>query len=244
MATDLLVGAPPNGDEGSIVIFPHAGAGPAQYATWPRWVGSDRRVLIVRLPGRETTTEPDGGADGDLHDLAELLATAVADALYGHRFVMLGHSMGAVLAYEVARRLSGAAAPRELIVSGSRAPHESALRQPLHKLATADLVATLVPLGAATAEVAHDPLFQGYWVPIIRRDLRLCFNYDVQVAEPLSLPITALRGTSDPRVNADQVKAWAAYTTTRFTTEEYVGDHFYILTKPAALRRLLRRVSE
>jgi medium-chain acyl-[acyl-carrier-protein] hydrolase len=227
----VLARVRPRDDAGwRLLCVPPAGAGVGSFAGWAAATPPDCELLAVRLAGRETRLgEP---APGSITAAADELA-AVCGRLDGP-YVLLGHSMGALIAYETVRRLPAEQQPRRLVVSGHDAPHHPAdTRLRLHELPRAELVAALRHLGGTPEEVlAHEELLD-LLLPTLRADLGSVADYVWTPGPPLDVSIAALWARDDLTVHADGMRAWAELTTAATQCVEHEGGHFALLDDPA-----------
>lgn len=204
-----------------LVCLPHAGAGAASFNRWTGLFPPSVRVVRVQLPGREdVAAEPVLRRAGDaVHRLLPPVAELPKVALYGH-------SMGALVAFELARALTERGAPPvHLFVSGRRAPQLPAGRPPIHHLPDDAFTAELAAMGMAAAHTS--PAFQRYTLPLIKADLELSEEYVYRPLPRLRCPVTAFHGTEDPVAGADQLAAWREATDGPFTVHTFPGDHFF-----------------
>ncbi|MFD5698625.1 thioesterase II family protein [Streptomyces lasiicapitis] len=232
-------GPQPDGPEAAptgplLICFSYAGGTPSVYRDWPDLLGPGVTVVPVLLPGRGLRL-----GEAPYTDMAPL-ARDVTDALLaaGHVhdcYTLFGHSMGALLAYEVACELRerGQPGPRHVFVSGSRAPHlydgpdgqglgDDDLRQLVHELGA---------LGSGD-EVGRFYLERR--LPVLRADLTLCARYRWRPRRPLDCPMTAFSAAGDPIAPRAHVEAWRPYTSASLLHRRVPGGHFY-LNGPARL---------
>lgn len=222
-----------------LVCFPHAG-GTANY--WHPLSAALRgrvEVTAVQYPGRQDRCgQP---PVGDLHELADRAAAALLPSWLPEPPALLGHSMGAVLAYETARRLADATGrgPRLLVVSGRRAPHVVRAESGLHEASDDELVDHLASLGGTLEAVLADPELRALFLPPLRADYRAVETYRHRPGPPLACPVTVLIGESDPQVTPDEAVAWSVHTTGPLEVRGYPGGHFFLAEQRQAVTALL-----
>lgn len=220
-----------------VVCFPHAGGTAGPYAAWGAALDGRTELSAVQYPGREERIE-----EPPPHDLDALLS-GVCRALLplaGRPLVLFGHSLGAVVAYETARRLTRQGAPpARLVVSGRRAPCVPVTGD-LHTRSDDALVAELARLGATSAELLAEPAFRTVYLPAVRADFALAETYRYAPAGPLPCPVTAVIGAADTEVDHDQASRWAAHTTGAFTLRTVPGGHFWFVPDDTGVLHLLR----
>ncbi|WP_186785386.1 thioesterase II family protein [Streptomyces misionensis] len=223
-----------------MMCVPYAGAGAGVYRGWRQEPGTVLEVVPIQLPGREEEfTAP---FHRTVRAAAADVAGRVADEADGAPFVLFGHSLGALLAYEATRHLReiGGPLPRHLVVSGSASPRR---RRP-EKLSDdpARAVAQLREL-TGQPDAFADPEIRDLLLPALRADLAMSESYRPQPHHPLPVPLTALRGTADTSVPAADWRDWAAYTSAGFRTVEFPGGHMYLTESwPDVLRAVAELV--
>ena len=233
-------GAPrPAPDELPLVCFPYAGGTPSVYHRWAATLGPEIRVEPLLLPGRGLRLHEDP------YTGMAALAGAVADELVRLRLdtgcAFFGHSMGALVAYEVACVLRGRGRPGPvgLLLSGSRAPHAYGDRSD-STLPDAELIALLGDLGGLSSGMdAVRQAFLRRRLPALRADLRACDTYQWQDRAPLAVPLTLFSAVDDPLAPPELVAAWRTYTAARCDHHRLPGGHFALLEEPG--RGLLLR---
>lgn len=220
-----------------LFCFPYSGAAASVYYPWADLLPPAIEVCPVQLPGHGTRLrEP---LATRLAPQVEALAAGLAPA-FDRPFAFFGHSMGALLSFELARTLrrQGRPGPMHLFVSGHGAPHLPDRNPPLHALPDDQFVAKLRELNGTPEEVLrHQELLQ-LLTPILRADFAVCETYVYQPEPPLDCPISAYGGLGDGYVNRDELAAWQAQTTGRFSLRMFPGDHFY-LNNPSNRTHLL-----
>jgi surfactin synthase thioesterase subunit len=209
-----------------LACFPHAGGSASFYFPISAALHPEVEVLAVQYPGRQERR-----LEEPIRDLQELAGQAFDALLPWARepLALFGHSMGALVAYEVARRLERIEdiSPVILLVSGRRAP--STYRdEKVHLSDDAGLIAELKKLGGTNSAFYADEELWRMVLPALRGDYQAAETYKYQPGPALRCPITAIIGESDPRVNRAEAEAWSAHTTGKFTLEVFNGAHFYL----------------
>lgn len=218
-----------------LFCLPHAGASAALYAPWGRAVPDAIAVMPVQLPGREGRR-----AEPALRRMAPLVA-ALADALepwLDRPYALLGNSLGAVVAFELARELRrrGLPPPRRLIAAARRAPDRPGRRDvPLHTLPDEALIEALRPFGGIPAPLLREPELRAYLIGLVRADYELLETYVFQPEPPLACGVLALGGREDATLFAGDLEAWAAHTQGPFLQREFDGGHLFLQTARAAV---------
>ncbi|MFH8788119.1 thioesterase II family protein [Streptomyces roseoverticillatus] len=240
-------GAPPPAADAPgtrLICFPYAGGTASVYRDWrERLGGAVADVAAVQLPGRGLRMREEPYA------CAQPLVADVADELVRQGltrdYAFFGHSMGALLAYEVgcALRDRGEPGPRHLFVSGSRAPHLYGDRTE-HLLPDAELRDFAAGIGALGDgdQVLLNGAYLDRRLPVLRADLRVCNGYRWRPRRPLDCPMTAFSASDDPVADTAEVEAWRPYTTSSFLHHHVRGDHFFLTAEGPARQRLLREL--
>jgi surfactin synthase thioesterase subunit len=210
-----------------LVCLPHAGGSGSFYFPVARALAPTVEVLAVQYPARQARRlEP--GID-NIPDFADQIF-AVLRHVNDKPLAFFGHSMGAVLAYEVALRLqrAGLPSPVRLFASGRRAPSKYRDER-FHEAPDAGFIAEIRRLGGPNQAMLSDPEMLEMVLPALRSDYTAIERYRHEPGAKLDCPVTALVGDSDPRASIDEVRAWAEHTTRPFDLEIFQGDHFYLM---------------
>ncbi|MFJ1618594.1 thioesterase II family protein [Streptomyces sp. NPDC088251] len=224
-----------------LFCFPYAGAGASVFRDWGAGLPEGIEPLAVQLPGRE-----DRFFDQPIRDLDELLDALVPALLpYLDRpFAFFGHSMGAVVSWEFARRLQRdqGLEPVRMVVSGCRALqfHESRLVGELD-LSDEALISELRRLNGTREELLQNADFITYILPTFRADLSLFTHYVYRPGELLTCSVSAFGGNADPTVSEDHLKGWAELTTGQTEVEMFSGGHLFLNDERTSVLRSVSR---
>ncbi|GAA0442556.1 alpha/beta fold hydrolase [Streptomyces sp. NPDC046215] len=236
--------ATPHRPSARLVCLPHAGGSAGYFFPFSQALAGDLDVLAVQYPGRlERHHEPPLTDIGQLADHVVAALTSPAACPDDLPLALFGHSLGALVAYEVANQLQDRGTPvQALFVSGRRAPSCPDDIKPLHAMDDEAVVAELREMDGTEDELLSDPDVLRMVLPAVRADYRAVESYRHRPRPRLTSPVVALTGDSDPRVSLDQAAAWADHTTGPHELRVFPGGHFYLSSQPqqSAVVALLR----
>lgn len=221
-----------------LICFPHAGGSASYYLPVARALAGDADVVAVQYPGRQDRRlEP---CIDTIEGLADSLTPLLRDG-EPRSTAFFGHSMGATLAFEVARRLEAdGVVLSALFVSGRRAP--STVRDERdHLLDDERLLSEVRSLSGTDPQVFADDELVRMVLPAMRNDYKAAETYRYRPGPPLRCPVFALIGTEDPKVNLAEADAWATHTLGSFQRHAYSGGHFFLNSHAAAVTALVGR---
>lgn len=207
--------------------FPYAGGGASAFRGWAASLPADFEVCPVQLPGRESRLRETPYTE--VEPLAQALAEALLPLL-DLPYVFFGHSLGSLVAFELARefRRRGASLPLHLFASGRRAPQVPAREEPIHSLPEPEFIAKLRELNGTPEEVLQHAELMRLIVPILRADFAINENYHFAAEPPFDFGISAFGGLSDQDVTKEDLAAWNDQTRGRFRQRMLPGDHFFL----------------
>ncbi|HEX2091625.1 MAG TPA: thioesterase II family protein [Longimicrobiaceae bacterium] len=223
-----------------LFCFPYAGGGAAVFRSWSSTLPPEVQLCPVHLPGRGNRfVEPPVTR---LSVLVDLLAGELAPYL-DIPFAFFGHSMGALVAFELARRLrdESRVLPEYLLVSGRRAPQCPSDKRPLHALPEGEFQEELRNLNGTPEEILQHPELMELFAPILRADFEICETYSYVEGEPLDLPVSAFGGLADPDVSREHLSGWKEHTRGPFRLRMFPGGHFFL---HGARQELVHAVAE
>lgn len=223
-----------------IYCFPHAGGSPRAFLDWQD--GIEAEIVAICRPGREhRAAEP----APTIEEYIEGAATAIAEAarIDPRPSYLVGHSLGALIAFEVCKRLAGTdAAPQHLLASGCSAPCllPSERVRSIAKLSGREFAEAIGFFGGLSAEVIADDEMRELLLPGIIADFQMAVGYRyAQQPEPLDLRATVVVGRDDPHVALAQVEPWDREFATPADRYWVEGGHFYFDTDPSRITGVL-----
>lgn len=210
-----------------LFCFPFAGGDAHIYQTWGQRLGPGIDLCPIQLPGR-------GLRFGEVpeQDAQRLIARIIDEARswIEPAYAIFGHSLGALLGYEMARQLKafGLPEPRTLFVSGAEPPQFIADRDKIASLPDRDFIERIALKNGTPRDVLDNEELMQIFLPTLRADFHLIESY-MHVAGPaLTCPIVAFYGLEDPEVAPDRVQHWRQHTSGSFASHPLVGDHFFL----------------
>ncbi len=215
-----------------LVCFPHSGAGASAYREWTGRLDGFR-VHAVQYPGHESLY-----GEPLLRRMTPLVERLLADVGPGLEppFAFFGHSLGALVAFELARELArrGMAGPTHLFVSACRSPHVPNPFPPFHRLPETQFREVVSRLGAGADGALEDAELWSLFEPILRADFEISETYASPPGPVLDCPVSVFGGRDDPFVERSALEAWRNETRGSFSLRLYPGGHFYHLSTAGA----------
>jgi surfactin synthase thioesterase subunit len=217
-----------------LFCLPYAGGSSGIFYRWPEYLSPAVEICSVQLPGRESRLAVPPYTS--MRPLVQAVRNAIVPFL-DKPYVLFNHSLGALIAYELARSLHGLGAPQplSLLVSAAAAPHVARVADRLHTLPDDELIRQLGLLQGTPQEILQHPEVMQLLLPTIRADLQVFETYTYRAGPPLSCPIAAFSGVDDARVDPLKLEHWRQHTTATFSLSMLPGDHYFIHSARRAL---------
>ncbi len=231
-----------------LYCFPYAGGNAGIFSRWADSFGSDVEICAISLPGRwKRLNEP---------SIANMntLSLEIADAVRAESktpFAFFGHSMGAILSFEVSRllRKQGAMLPDHLFVSGAQAPHtlneaDANRRKKVVHMNDDEFLGYLQLLSGTPGELLQNPEMRAHVLKTMLPDLQAIDGWQYKPAKPFNQNISVFVGTDDPVIDIDSARAWEQHTLNQCELNIISGDHFFIHTQKELLTHKIKRILE
>lgn len=222
-----------------LYCLPYAGSSASVYVRWKRRLPSWIEVIPVELPGRgRRMLEP---LAVTLPALLDRIARDVCPEP-GQPFAVFGHSLGAIVAFELAVRLEARGqGPSLVFASGTGAPGVRDGERFAALKTDAELRAELLRLDGTPEHVLADPELMELMLPVLRADFQIAASYTATPGRTLRAPLVALGGASDPTTSTEALAAWREQTHGDFAMHVLPGGHFFIQSEESALFALLEQ---
>jgi medium-chain acyl-[acyl-carrier-protein] hydrolase len=243
VTSDWFVVPKPNPEASCrLFCFPYAGAGPSIFRNWPHFFRSGIEIFIAQLPGRgKRVQEP---PITELPILIDAIMEGILPLL-DRPFAFFGHSMGALLSFELARKLRKENAPQpfHLFVSGRRAPQLPYKGLRTFELPDPEFIESLRRLNGTPKELLENTSVIQAVIPVLRADFALCQTYTYYDENPLEYLISAFGGLNDVHVLRAELEAWSVQTSASFVVRMLPGDHFFLhISEFMLLQSLLKEL--
>lgn len=234
----LWSGSPRDGDL-RLFCVPCAGHGASMYRTWADGLPPEIEVWALQPPGRENRLEEAPFAD--VTALVRDAATALEALLDNRPFAIVGHSMGALIGFELARELrrKGRPQPCRLFLSGRSAPQAGVTGPRRHDLPDALFLRSVQQLNTALAQDDEYLDAIRFMLPTLRADFTMCECYTYVEEPALPCDLSVWGGEADMEAGIVQLAGWREHTTGHFALRMFPGDHFFLMAQKKAVLRVL-----
>jgi medium-chain acyl-[acyl-carrier-protein] hydrolase len=212
------------------ICFHYLGGSGSVYYQWKSKIPKNIQLYALQLPGRDSRKNESFFTD--FEELIDVYFNVLLNWNFNLPFVFYGHSMGALIAYELMSRLeqlSSAIADHRLVISASKAPHcITSNRRKVANLTDEDLIAQLCSYGGTPQAVLEDKILLQSFVPRLRADSLLLESYSSHSLRKLKCPIYTFGGTDDPYVPLQSLERWSECTELTFKKKIFAGGHFFV----------------
>ena len=211
----------------SLFCFPYAGGGGHIYYNWHHYCSTDLEIQCIQLPGRGVRIN-----ESPIDNVRELIKVIYAelDFNWSQPYAFFGHSMGALISYELAVYIyeQEKKLPQGLFLSARVPPHLANKKENVHLLSDQDFIQELKRLNGTPEEALNNEELLQLMLPTIRADFAICETYQYEKRTPLPTPLTVFGGKEDSEVSPSQLAEWDQYTSEKFQQLNYDGGHFFL----------------
>jgi medium-chain acyl-[acyl-carrier-protein] hydrolase len=211
-----------------LFCLPFAGGGASAYRSWATYFGQTLEVCPIQLPGRE----------GRIFEPAFTQVDALVAALTQHLspfldrpYALYGHSMGALIAFELAQAIANddrLPNPERIFVAAHRAPQLPLQRAPLSDLSAEAFVDKLKQYGGFDDEILNNAEMMELLLPTLRADFTLCESYQYKPSPKLQYPIHVFAGVEDQQTAVESTYAWDQHSDVSVDSTLFTGGHFFL----------------
>lgn len=223
-----------------LFCFPYAGGSGSIFSSWPKQLPSFVEVCPLHLPGRGSRFR-----ESPYTHLSRLVedTTQVIQLLLDKPFAFFGHSMGAIIGFELIRQMREQNQPTPFcfFASGRSAPHVPFKSRRTHDMDEPTFIKELRSLNGTPREILGHAELMRLMIPALRADFEMCETYVYTSRPPLTCAISAFGGTRDNDVKQSHLEAWRQQTSFLFSLHMFAGDHFFL---NSAESQLLQKLSQ
>ena len=219
------------GNRAALFCFPYAGSGPSVFTSWRNNILSQVNVYAYQSPGKE-----DRFSEPLAKDWAKITSEAIKNIVAAqHKIIILfGHSLGAIMAYEIAKKLQLAEmAPSTVFFSGCRMPGAKSRMPSISHLPDRDFIRDVMKFGGLPKAVLDEPEIMDIVTPILRNDFRLSETYRDSKPIKLKTNVIVLNGVNDPFIKQNDLCEWGSVASHKITIKQFKGGHFFLNTDQA-----------
>lgn len=230
----------PGQSNSRLYCFSCAGGNASDYSTWQSKIGPQIEICAIQLPGR-------GSRFGEamyesVHHLAYDIAIEISKDTFSP-FSLFGHSLGALVAFEVTRALArlGKVQPELLFVAGCDAPKNRRSTKSLHLLSDSELILKLRDYNGTPPEVLENQELMKLVLPTIRSDFSLADSYKYLAEEPSNIPIIVMSGKKDEHVEPNLIESWGEETSKSCRLYWFEHGHFFVQSEADLVIQRIRQ---
>ncbi|MFC5701154.1 thioesterase II family protein [Cohnella faecalis] len=223
-----------------LFCFAYAGGSASIFLGWKKRLSDHLEVVPVEYAGRGSRfSEP---LCENIEEMLSDLVKQISIRMDGSPFALFGHSMGSLLAYELAYRLreSFGMLPTHLFASGQSPPHRKECKKMIHALPRDEFMAEVTEIGGTPPQFFEEPDLQELFLPVLRADFKIVETYRfMEKSAPLDCDITVLSGARDDGIQGD-LREWEKHTRGKTAFYELDGDHFFIREQEESILNIVR----
>ena len=211
----------------SIFCFPFAGGNTHSFVNWINFVPKNYNLLAFQYPGRQTLINLP--LERNLEDLVAQLFREIQPYIKGKKVVFFGHSLGSLVAFELAKKLEKSGKVLEgIFVSACVSPDKVIKERGIHHLSDEQFLKKIIGYEGTPKDILNDKDLMNYFLPILKADFCMYETYKFNPNEKLSCPVYTLGSERDPYAPFKEMKNWKETTINYNHLVSVTGNHFYI----------------
>ncbi len=228
----------------ALYCLPFAGGSSNSFRSWAPLLPPAVELRAVELPGHGSRLNENlyRRMDEIIPPLAEAISASI-----DRPFAIFGHSMGALLGYELVLQLQEeyGKLPEHVFLSGHGAPTLPEREEPIHQLPKPEFLAKIRQYNGTPHEVLENNELMELMEPILRADFEVCETYQPNSVRPMDAHLTVMGGIADPGASRNDLESWQDFTKKSFNIRMFPGDHFYLLQhKMTLLQAILQDINK
>lgn len=223
-----------------LFCIPHSGASAMVYSKWRKLPNLQMELIAVEVAGHGTRMREKCFVD--VYESAKDLAQQIASQIGEEDYAILGHSLGAVLAYETYFALvkMGVKKPIHMFFSGRKAPGDLDEETEFYLLPDEEFIEVVEAYGSTTKEAFENPALRELFLPILRADFQMGETYrHKERSEKIDCDITVMNGNEDLSVRNSDMNLWSEYTSGKCDIQYYQGGHFFLFEKTDEILQMM-----
>jgi surfactin synthase thioesterase subunit len=243
MTGRCILGKPEHANpRANLYIFPHSGGMPGMYMQWKHNL-EEVNVFGVQYPGRGSRI-----LESPCLTVDDIVSDILTRGEFVPPYILMGHSLGAIIAYEVAARASSSNPPLGLIVSAMSSPNYRVIKPGSSQLRTDEFLKIIQTIDPCTLmDLDSSAELRDHFIDVLRNDMRAAESYICKLGRILTAPIVFMGGSEDS-IPENERLGWSHFTSVSFESRMFQGGHFYFRENPAIffefLNQEIRRMSE
>lgn len=211
-----------------LICLPYAGGSEGIYINWTNYLDNSIKIFPISLKGRGRRFYEDfyKNLDEAIDDIFSNIKNEIKDDEYS----IYGHSMGALLAYELYYKIkeNNLTEPKHIFFSGYGSPNINKSKDDIYKLSDEDFIKAIIELGGTPKEVFENKELLEIFIPVLRSDFKLLSKYSYTRREDkINCDISIFNGKEDS-ITEEEILGWIDLSNNQVDIYNFDGDHFFI----------------
>ncbi|RDY30278.1 thioesterase II family protein [Lachnotalea glycerini] len=227
-----------------VICLPHAGGMAVSYKCFEKYADDNIQFINIELPGHGTRC--DENLCNSLEEIVEDIYFQIQDEIYKEDYVILGHSMGSWLAYELYYKIKeeNNTLPLQLFLSGNTSPFYERKEGTTTLLSDDEFIENIIKKGLTAKEIFQNDELRAIFLPVLKSDFIILENYKPDESRALiECGITVMGGLQDTSMGK-KIEAWKSMTSKEYNIYYFEGDHFYLFYNAEEMVEIITRTFE